>query len=61
MIKLLTYKYENELIGKMQECDFLNLSNEDKFIYLMKNNYKEVASFISSAWNMREQNIYKDS
>mgnify|MGYP001547317488 CR=1 FL=1 len=22
MIKLLTYKYENELIGKMQECDF---------------------------------------
>ena len=41
-----------------KNCDFVNLSTEMKFKYLVTHEYKLVGAFISNCWNMRTQILY---
>ena len=42
-----------------QRCDnFNNLNVVDKFVYLMSNEFKEVANFLDKAWDIRTKKLY---
>ena len=39
--------------------NFVNLDTEEKFLSLMENSWKDVSKFIVSAWNVRQNVLYK--
>ncbi len=46
----------NNVINRI--TDFSNMSREEKFVYLIQNEWKEVANFLDKAWNLRSQKLY---
>jgi hypothetical protein len=42
-----------------QSCmEFINMNNEDKFCYMLKNNWQQVGNFLNNAWHLRTQILY---
>ena len=41
-----------------KNCNFVNLSTEMKFKYLVTHEYKLLGAFISNCWNIRTQILY---
>ena len=42
----------------LRNIDFPNLNGDEKFIYLMNNEWKEVANFLDEAWYLRTNKLY---
>jgi hypothetical protein len=53
--------FRNEMYNKINNTDFVDMSDKDKFIYLMKNNWKEVSQYMELAWNKRTDIMYKNT
>ena len=49
------------MYNKINNADFVDMSDKDKFIYLMKNNWKEVSQYVELAWNKRTDIMYKNT
>jgi len=45
-------------IANLQNLQFLNLSNEQKLIYLVTQLWKESCHFLIAAWNVRQNVLY---
>ena len=41
--------------------EFTDLNTVDKFVFLMKNEWKEICNFIDKAWRKRKDILYFDS
>ena len=48
------------LFDKIIDNDsFTDMDCTDKFIFLMKNHWKDVSTFVSNAWRIRQEKLYK--
>lgn len=43
---------------KLRNPSFTNLTLKDKFVFLVKNNWRETINFIVTAWNTRKAKLY---
>ena len=50
----------SEMYNRVRQkfSNFINLDDDQKFQYLIKNEWREVSNFIDKAWEMRSQKLY---
>ena len=39
--------------------DFMQMTHENKFVYLMRNESKRLSKFVTNCWHIRKDNLYK--
>ena len=48
------------MYSKISDNDFFQYSNEEKFIFLIKNKWKLLAKYMKAAWDIRKKRLYND-
>ncbi len=46
---------------KINDVTFYNMTDRDKFVYLMKKNWKQASQYIETAWYYRYSILYKQT
>ncbi len=52
-------EFRNAMYTKINNVEFIDMPDRDKFIYLMKYHWKDVSQYIELAWDKRTNIIYK--
>ncbi len=54
-------EFRNAMYTKINNIEFINMTDKDKFIYLMKYHWKDVSQYIELAWDKRTNIIYNSA
>ncbi len=49
------------MIKLMMLITFYNMTDRDKFVYLMKKHWKQLSQYIEAAWDYRNSILYKQT
>ncbi len=47
------------MYDKINDVTFYNMTDRDKFVYLMQKHYKQLSQYIETAWVYRNSILYK--
>ncbi len=59
LLKYILYvNLRNIVYDNVTDPDFITLNNNDKFVYLLSHDWKQVADFLDKAWVIRTDKLY---
>ncbi len=54
-------EFKNAMYTKVNNIEFIDMTDKNKFIYLMKYQYKDVSQYIELAWHKRTNIMYNSA
>ncbi len=49
------------MYDKINHVTFYNMTDRDKFVYLMQKHWKQLSQYIETAWDYRNSILYKQT